>query len=108
MSDFGCRASKLIDIDAVVLNINDANVWHTISYIRTRLQNPIGDFAIRRNNLRKGSNRVAVCILNRVSKHLQKDRLRQAVEQVERAFALAAKRVRLVQDRRNPPLLAAA
>ena len=40
-----------------------------------------------------------------IPKHFQKDRLGEAVEQFDGALALAAQRIRLVQDRRDPPLL---
>jgi hypothetical protein len=47
----------------------------------------------------------AMGVTYRVAKHLKKDRLGEAIEKAECAFALAVQFIRLVQDRRDPPLL---
>lgn len=40
-----------------------------------------------------------------VTEHVEEDGLGKGVEEFERALALAAQRIRLVQNRRDPPLL---
>ena len=93
-------------VDPAALHVDDSNIFDSLGLVRARHQDSVANWPLRIDEFDHRSNGKPVGVCKRVAEHVEEGGLGEGVEPREGGAALGPQRVRLVQDLRNPLLLA--